>query len=91
MSRPTKRVELVVENAGGVRRSAWPITQGIPFADGELEPGATVCVVDVEGRPFPTQSTCLATWNRDMKYVKWLLVDFQADLKADETASFFLE
>ena len=91
MSRPTKRVELVVENAGGVKRSAWPITQGIPFADGELEPGAAVCVVDAEGRPFPTQSTCLATWSRDMKYVKWLLVDFQTDLRADETASFFLE
>ena len=31
------------------------------------------------------------TWNRDMAWVKWLLVDFQADLKANERAELFLE
>ena len=91
MSEDTKRIKLIVENAGGVDRIAWPITQGVPFADENLEKGAPVRIVDGDGRTLPTQSTCLATWNRDLKYVKWLLVDFQADLKADTTETLFLE
>ena len=54
-----KRIRLTVEEAGGVDRVAWPVTQGIPFADGELERGAAVRVVTVEGAPLPAQGTCL--------------------------------
>lgn len=91
MSRLIKRIPLKIENIGGVSRKAWPITQGVPFADGELPPGAPVWVVDTDGRILPTQSSTLATWDKDMKYVKWLLVDFQCDLDANETREVFLE
>jgi hypothetical protein len=74
-----KRIRLTVENAGNVARKVWPITQGVPFADGELGRGAPVRVVEQDGRILPTQSSTLATWNSDLKYVKWLLVDFQCD------------
>ena len=82
MSEQIKRIKLSVEEPAGVDRHAWPITQGVPFAEGELERGAPVRMVDTDGRVLPTQSTCLATWSKDLKYVKWLLVDFQCDLAA---------
>ena len=30
MSEGIKQIPLTVENAGGVERKAWPITQGVP-------------------------------------------------------------
>src|SRR5262245_61577 len=86
-----KRIKLTAENPSNVDRHAWPITQGIPLADGELERGSRVKVVDSDGKALPTQSTTLATWNKDLKYVKWLLVDFQTDLPAGKTKELFLE
>ena len=86
-----KRIRLHIENAGGINRPAWPVTQGIPFPDEELKQGAPVQVVDSEDTVLPTQFATLGTWNKDRKFVKWLLIDFQADLKADESRTFFLE
>ncbi len=91
MTKEIKRIKLTIENHGGVDRKAWPITQGVPFADGDLERGTPVRAVSPDGKALPTQTTCLATWNRDLKYVKWLLVDFQADLGVDETREVYLE
>ncbi|MFH1006275.1 MAG: beta-L-arabinofuranosidase domain-containing protein [Candidatus Latescibacterota bacterium] len=87
----TKRISLSVENPSGVERAAWPVTQGIPFADKTLGAGTPVRVVDSEGRVLATQFEPLAFWNKDRKFVKWLLVDFQVDLKAAETSALFLE
>ena len=86
-----ERIKLTVENAGGLDRTSWPVTQGIPFADSELERGTPVRILDVDGRSLPCQATCLATWNRDMNYVKWLLLDFLCDLSKGEIRHFFLE
>ncbi len=87
----TNRVKLTVENVGGVERVAWPVTQGVPFAEGGLERGAPVRLVTPEGESLPAQATCLTTWREDLKHVKWLLVDFQIDLAPDQTREVFLE
>jgi len=86
-----KRIRLNIEEPAGVDRLSWPITQGVPFPDKELRRDTPIRVVDSEGNALPTQSRCLATWNKDSEYVKWLLVDFQVDLKANESSNFFLE
>jgi len=91
MAQTHERLRLTIENAGASERVAWPITQGVPFADGQLERGQPVRVVDEEGKALPTQSTCLATWQRDLRYVKWLLVDFQCDLGIGEKKDVFVE
>lgn len=91
MERTGNRIPLRVAEAAGVDRAGWPITQGVPFADGTLRRGAPVRVVDEDGAALPTQSTCLATWNKDFAWVKWLLVDFQCDLRASQTRELFLE
>ena len=86
-----KRVKLNVDAPGADGSVALPITQGVPFPDGELERGAPVRVVDADGRALPTQYACLATWHSDLKYVKWLLIDFQVDARAHDAQPLFLE
>ncbi|NKB69071.1 MAG: hypothetical protein GKR89_18540 [Candidatus Latescibacteria bacterium] len=90
MSANPKRVRLLPDCGGG-RRRAWPVTQGVPFADGQLVRGAPVRLVDKVGVPQPVQAHCLTTWGPDAKYVKWLLVDFQIDLGAGVGAERWLE
>ncbi len=75
------------ENFGTI----FPVTQGIPFPNKELERGTPVRVVDKEKRPIPTQYTCLATWNNDLAYVKWLLVDFIPDTAKHNCQQLYLE
>lgn len=85
------KIKLVIEEAGEVDRKGWPITQGIPFPDGQLEKGQAVRIVDKEGKILPVQSSCLTTWQEDQKYVKWLLVDFQCDLPGNSKQEVWLE
>jgi hypothetical protein len=89
--RRVKRIRLSLAEPAGVDRQAWPVTQGIPFADGDLERGAPVRVVTDAGEPLPTQAVCLATWRADGRHVKWLLLDFQVDLPAGQTRDVWLE
>ena len=86
-----KSIPLRAYETGGVDRKGWPVTQGVPFPDGELPCGAAVCVVDEDGTRLPTQSIALTTWDPDFAWVKWLLVDFQCDLSANETRDLRLE
>ena len=85
------RILLHLSGDKKITYKSWPVTQGIPFADGVLERNTPVQVVDEDGNVFPTQSRCLATWNKDLRYVKWLLVDFQADWKQRKGKKLFLE
>jgi hypothetical protein len=64
----------------GLRYGRCPVTFGVPFADGASRRGAAVRLVDENGSPIPTQTQCLATWDRELEYVKRLLVDAQVDL-----------
>ena len=90
-SQGDRRIRLILEEPGGIERTSWPATQGIPFAEGELRRGDPVRIVTETGDVLPSQAICLATWRADLKHVKWLLVDFQADLPAGKTRSIFLE
>lgn len=84
-------MSLQLSGGQGVAYRAWPVTQGIPLASGQLERGEAVRVVDSRGCARPTQSRCLATWDADLKYVRWLLVDFQADLDPGQASELRLE
>jgi len=91
MSSGDKRIRLILAEPGGIERTSWPVTQGIPFAEGELRPGDPIRIVSEAGEVLPSQAICLATWRADLKHVKWLLVDFQADMPASATQSIFVE
>jgi len=72
-----KRVPLRLDCPRIDDSDSFCLTQGIPFAEGELRHGAAVRVVDASGNAYATQAQTLATWRPDRRDVKWLLVDAQ--------------
>lgn len=78
-------IRLPVREPSGVRRRQWPVTQGVPFGRGELPVGQPVALYDDAGHAQPVQTRVLATWSAERAFVKWLLVDFLADLEPGAT------
>jgi hypothetical protein len=77
----TLRVPLVIEELPSVSRSQWPATGGIPVPDGVL-PASEInlcAVLDKDGQSVPAQFKPLAFWGENRRFVRWLLVDFQAE------------
>lgn len=77
-------VPLRLSAAPRQKYDSWPVSQGIPFADGVLQAGTPVRIVDSGGSAYPTQSRVLTTWAPDSDYVKWLLIDTQLDVNSAE-------
>lgn len=86
-----KRIQLKLSGAEGISYQAYPLTFGVPFKDGDLKKETTVRVVDESGETLPIQTQCLTTWNSDQAFIKWLLVDLQADLPKNKERMLFLE
>ncbi len=70
-----------------VPRANWPVTSGVPFAQGALLEAAHLTLVDDAGRPVPPQTDILARWPDGS--VRWLLVDFQVAQRAPKSARAF--
>lgn len=81
-------VALTVNEPAGVARRGWPVTSGVPVARGELREAGGVALRGPDGADVPVQTDVLARWPDGS--VRWLLVDFQADLRAKETKAFRL-
>ncbi len=75
-------VPLTVEEPSGVERSQWPVTSGIPFAQGALVGDQAAALFDAAGSEIPLQTESLARWPDGS--VRWLLLDFQIDLAAKQ-------
>ncbi len=86
-----KRVRVSLLGAKGVQYDRTPLTFGVPFGDGQLRSDTPVRLVDAGGRALPTQVQPLAFWNKDRKYVKWLLVDTQASPVENGKGELYLE
>ena len=71
-------VKLTVAEPSGVARRGWPVTSGIPFAQGALADPKASALFDADGRELQLQTEALATWPDGS--VRWLLLDFQIDL-----------
>jgi hypothetical protein len=76
---------LTVEEPSSVDRDQWPVTSGIPFAQGTLLDDQTVALVDEADHEIPLQTESLARWPDGS--VRWLLLDFPIDLAANQTRS----
>jgi hypothetical protein len=83
------RVPLTVRNEHPVAVKAWPVTQGVPFAQGQLIGAESLRLVDQSGRDVPLAAEVRAWWPDGS--VKWALLDFQTDLAAQGKADFSLE
>jgi len=81
-------VKLTVEEPSGVQRTAWPVTSGIPMAQGALEDDKAAALFDTAGGQVPLQTEVLARWPDGS--IRWLLLDFQVDLAANERKTLIL-
>lgn len=82
-------VKLSVSEPSGVARAAWPVTSGVPFAQGALRDAAGISLRDDSGKRVALQTDVLARWPDGS--VRWALVDFATDLTAGQTRSFTLQ
>lgn len=75
-------VKIAVEEPSGVDRTGWPVTSGIPLAEGTLKDHQASALFAPDGTEVPLQTEVLARWPDGS--VRWLLLDFQIDLAAKE-------
>ena len=59
---------LIVRETGGIDRRCWPVTCGVPFADGKLLADEIKAgryrLLDADGEESPCQAGVAATWGR---------------------------
>jgi hypothetical protein len=83
-----KRIPLMIEEPSGVERRAWPVTSGVPLAEGTIrDPSYARLYLDGKELPLQTETLC----RRSDGSIKWLLLDFQIDLQANEKRRLVLE
>ena len=76
-------VELHVTEPAGVDRRDWPVTSGIPLAQGVFRDGHEAVLRDEQGGAVPLQTEVLSRWPDGS--ARWLLLDFALSLQARET------
>ena len=81
-------LNVTLDNAAAVERRAWPVTAGVPLARGRLQDAAQTRLLDTAGREMPLQTRVLTRWNDGS--VKWLLLDFQANVGPNAKATYTL-
>ena len=89
-------VPLQVRNPGDSRLVDEPVTSGVPFPTGSgVVDENSLQLVNQDGDPVPAAFSVLARWGAGADdasaEVRWVLLDFQADLEPAESAYFFLQ
>ncbi|MBM4048051.1 MAG: hypothetical protein FJ279_23360 [Planctomycetes bacterium] len=82
-------IPLHVDEPAGVERVGFPMSTGIPFPKGALTSTDNVRVLNPAKQEVSCQVKALSKWLDGS--VRWLLVDFQADVAANGKATYFLE
>ena len=82
------RVPLRLAERAGVGRVAEHVTTGVPLPEGALEDVGQVRLLR-DGREIPAQFRAAGLW-RPGNSIRWLLVDFHTDLKANEVQDYVL-
>ncbi len=84
---------MLIAEGVGLPRSGEPVTVGVPFEKGSFtfnfsplaqREAAAFSLLDADGKPVPVQAEVLDRWSDGS--VRWLLLDFQANAAAKETA-----
>ena len=79
---------LLVEERQGLVRWNEPVTVGLPLPRGTVRHPEMLLLYDQKGAPCPLQSQVLARWFDGS--VRWVLVDFQANVGAHERINYQL-
>lgn len=83
------RIPLRVEEISAVQRVNWPVTSGVPLKEGMARREDQLAVFDANGQLVPCQFRTLARWPDGS--IKWVLLDFQANIGKQTEAFYFLE
>ena len=81
-------LQIDIREPAGIRRRHWPLTAGVPFAQGTLRSTDQIQLFDSSGQGLPTAASTLATWPDGS--IKWALLDVQADIEPMERKQFAL-
>ena len=81
-------VRLSVTEPAGVARTAWPVTSGVPLGRAAVKDHRALALFAADGKQIPLQTQVLSKWPDGS--VRWVLLDFQTDLKPRETKRFEL-
>lgn len=83
------RAPITVANPYGCALKGFPVSNGIPFAKGELGNPDHARLLDSQGREIPMQAQATMRWLDGS--IKWLLVTFLADLPANGHSDYSVE
>lgn len=75
-------VPLQVRDNSGVERRDWPVTTGVPLPVGAVRDVGQLRLTDAAGREIPAQFSVLSRYAARDNSLRWVLVDFQADVPA---------
>ncbi len=73
-------VTLTLREHGGVARPAWPVTSGVPLPRGAVKDVGKLTLKDAAGKAVSCQADAVVRWPDGS--VKWVELNFQADLAA---------
>ena len=68
--------KLRLDAPAGLPEDGYPVTWGVPFAQGRLFDNSRVALSDSSGKPVPLQTQVLHKWPDGS--IHWMLLDFQA-------------
>lgn len=71
-------INALICEPSGVSRSLWPLSTGLPFAQGVLRTPNQISIADETGQLLPACTTPLATWTDGS--IKWALLDTQLSI-----------
>ncbi|MDD3588171.1 MAG: hypothetical protein PHQ75_13390, partial [Thermoguttaceae bacterium] len=84
-----QKIRLTVSEPTDAARTNWPVTSGVPFAQGKLASVDDVQMTDAQGKVIPAQFDVTSRWHDGS--IKWLTCDFAANTQpGDQKAVYFL-
>ena len=89
-------VPLTVTDYAGIDRIDEPVTSGVPLPkEANITSINQLQITDSQGNPIPAQFTVLSRWNGTpddiSKPIKWVLLDFEANVPANGTVVYYLK
>src|SRR6266581_7320487 len=85
---PPLAVPLALEESAGVARHAWPASASVPLPRGRVQSPDKLWLAAPDGHAAPLQARALERWPDGS--VRWLLLDFLADVPPGKLATYTL-
>lgn len=84
-----QKIRLTISEKTDSARHHWPVTSGVPFAQGKLASADHVQITNAQNKVIPAQFDVTSRWHDGS--IKWLTCDFAADTKiGDQPAIYYL-